>query len=297
MTLTQLRAFLVITAAGSFSAAAAQLGMAQPSVSELVKRLEETYGVRLFTRGSRRLVLTAAGEALLPFAQQAVDAADGADRTLRDVTSLQGGVATFGLLRNANYYFLSRLLERFHSRYPDVRLRVIGLNSVEVAEAVAAGELEAGLVVLPIDAEGLEVTPLRRDDVLYASADPGHTVRPVTIEDLAAADLILYDAHYGWRDPTRRQLMERAQFAGVSLHAGIEVEHIDSALDLVARGAGDTIVSGAVAAAPTFPVGVHTVRFAEPLYDTIALVRRQGVPLSPATRELARLARRMLLEP
>ena len=297
MTLTQLRVFLVITAAGSFSAAAAQLGMAQPSVSELVKRLEETYGVRLFTRGSRRLVLTAAGEALLPFAQQAVDAADGADRTLRDVTSLQGGVATFGLLRNANYYFLSRLLERFHSRYPDVRLRVIGLNSVEVAEAVAAGELEAGLVVLPIDADGLEVTPLRRDDVLYASADPAHTERPVAIEDLAAADLILYDAHYGWRDPTRRQLMERAQFAGVSLHARIEVEHIDSALDLVARGAGDTIVSGAVAAAPTFPAGVHTVRFAEPLHDTIALVRRQGVPLSPATRELARLARRMLLEP
>jgi hypothetical protein len=52
-----------------------------------------------------------------------------------------------------------------------------------------------------------------------------------------------------------------------------------------------------VSAAPTFPAGVHTVRFAEPLYDTIALVRRQGVPLSPATRELARLARRMLLEP
>ena len=173
---------------------------------------------------------------------------------------------------------------------------MIGLNSVEVAEAVAAGELEAGLVVLPIDAEGLEVTPLRRDDVLFASADPERTARPVTIEDLAATDLVLYDAHYGWRDPTRRQLAERAQFAGVSLVPRIEVEHIDSALDLVARGAGDTIVSGAVVAGRNFPAGLHTVPFAEPLHDVIALVQRSGVALSPATRELARLARRMLLE-
>ncbi|WP_420370394.1 LysR family transcriptional regulator [Curtobacterium sp. L1-20] len=296
MTLTQLRTLLVIATAGSFSAAAVQLGMAQPSVSELVKRMEETYGVRLFHRSSRGLVLTPAGEALMPHAQRAVEAADAADRALRDLTSLQGGVATFGLLRNANYYFLSRLLDRFHAQYPEVRLRVIGLNSVEVAEAVAAGELEAGLVVLPIDAESLEVTPLRRDDVLFASADPAKTARPVTIEDLAATDLVLYDAHYGWRDPTRRQLAERAQLAGVSLLPRIEVEHIDSALDLVARGAGDTIVSGAVAAGRTFPAGVHTVPFADPLYDTIALVQRAGVPLSPATRELAQLARTMLLE-
>lgn len=296
MSLTQLRAFLVITALGSFSAAAVELGMAQPSVSELIKRMEKAYGVLLFHRTSRGLRLTAAGEALLPHARQAVESADAADHALRDVTSLRGGVATFGLLRNANYYYLSRLLERFHTQYPEVRLRVIGLNSVEVAEAVAAGDLEAGLVVLPIDGEGLNVTPLRRDEVLYASADPQRTARPVTIDDLAAADLILYDAHYGWRDPTRRQLAERAQLAGVTLDARIEVEHVDSALDLVARGAGDTIVSTAVATGPSFPAGLHTVAFADPLYDTIAFVQRSGAPLSPATRELARLARRMLLE-
>jgi DNA-binding transcriptional LysR family regulator len=271
--------------------------MSQPSVSELVKRMEQSYGVALFVRGGRRLVLTSAGQELLPHARRAVEAADGADEALRSLTSLSGGVATFGLLRNANYYLLSRLLARFHSRYPDVRLRVIGLNSVEVAEAVAAGDLEAGLVVLPVDTEGLEVTPLRRDEVVYVSADAAHTARPVTIEDLAAADLILYDAHYGWRDPTRRQLAERAQLQGRELSARIEVEHVESALDLVSRGAGDTIVSRAVAAAKSFPENLHIVSFADPLYDTIALVQRRDTVLSPATREIARLARRMLLTP
>ncbi|MDR6972786.1 LysR family transcriptional regulator [Leifsonia shinshuensis] len=296
MTLNQLRAFLRVAALGTFSAAAAELQMTQPSISELIKRMEEAYGVRLFTRGARRLVLTAAGEQLIPFAQQAVDGADGADRALRSLTSLSGGVATFGLLRNANYYFLSELLETFHSRYPGVQLRIIGLNSVEVAEAVSAGELEAGLVVLPIDAEGLSVTPLMKDEVLFASADPAKTAHPVTIADLAATELVLYDAHYGWKDPTRRQLAERAQLEGITLTPRIEIEHVESALGIVALGGGDTIVSRAVAESKAFPENVRTVSFAEPLYDTIAIIQRQGNVLSPATREIARLAQRMLLQ-
>jgi DNA-binding transcriptional LysR family regulator len=296
MTLNQLRAFLMVAAVGTFSAAAAELQMTQPSISELVKRMEEHYGVKLFVRGTRSLVLTPAGTELLPYARQAVDAASGADRALRSLTSLAGGVATFGLLRNANYYFLSELLERFHERYPQVRLRIIGLNSVEVAEAVAAGDLEAGLVVLPIDSEGLTVTPLMRDEVLFASASAERAARPVTMSDLAASKLILYDAHYGWRDPTRRQIAERAHLEGITLSAQIEVEHVETALSIVAGGSGDTIVSTAVTKSRGFPDGLHTVGFADPMYDTIAMVQRDGSVLSPATREIARLARRMLLE-
>ncbi|WP_218220669.1 LysR family transcriptional regulator [Nesterenkonia sp. Act20] len=297
MSLNQMRAFLMVVSMGSFSGAATEMQMAQPSVSGMIKRIEQAYGVRLFTRGPRRLVLTNAGQELLPYAKAAVEAADNADVALRSLTSLAGGVATFGLLRNANYYFLSRLLETFTTRFPDVRLRVFGLNSAEVAEAVAAGDLEAGLVVLPIDSEGLQVTPLMRDEVFYASADPSRTASPVTIRDLSQADLILYDAHYGWRDPTRRQLAERANLEGVTLTARIEVEHVESALDMVQHGHGDTIISGAVRAGKAFPPSIHTAPFAEPMYDTIALVQRPGAVLSPATRELTRLAQRMLLQP
>lgn len=296
MTLNQLRAFLAVADLGTFTAAASRLDMSQPSVSELVKRIEQVYGVQLFTRGPRKLTVTSAGAELLPFAREAVAAAEGADAALRSSTSLLGGVATFGLLRNANFYFLSQLLETFHERYPRVRLRIIGQNSVEVADAVASGDLEAGLVVLPIENEGLTVTPLMRDEVVFASADPEKTARPVTIADLGASDLVLYDAHYGWRDPTRRQLATRAHLEGVDLTPMLEVEHVESALSIVARGGGDTIVSRAVAASRVFPENIHTVGFADPLWDVIAMVQRRDTVLSPATREIARLARRMLLE-
>jgi len=293
--LAQLRAFLTASRTGSFTAAAAELGVAQASVSELIRRIEVDFRVTLFRRG-RRLALTAAGAELLPFAEQAVAAADNGGQALRALGSLGGGVATFGLLRNADHYLMSELIQVFHERYPNVRVRLVGLNSVEVALAVAAGELEAGLVVLPIDDDGFNVTPLLRDEVLYASVVPDRLVAPMTITRLAEAPLILYDAHYGWTDPTRRQLAERAQLAGVKLEAIIEVEHVELALDLVARGIGDTIVARAVAESRLCPADVRTVPFQEPLWDTVALIQRESAVLSPATREIARLAQDMLLD-
>lgn len=293
MTLVQLRVFLAAARLGSFTAAAAAMHMAQPSVSEFIRRLEGLYGTALFTRGGRRLVLTAAGETLLPIAEEVIRSADEADRALRAVTSLSGGIAAFGLLRNSKYYDVEDLLARFHREHPDVRLRVVGLNSVEVASAVASGELEAGLVVLPIDEAGLRVTPLRRDEVLYVSSDPERLAAAPTVTDLSTRPLVLYDAHYGWRDPTRRQLEDRARLAAVRLEPIIEVEQVESALALVAAGVGDSFVSRAVATS-ALPAGVGSVSFAEPFYDTIALVRREGTPISPATAELMRLAREMI---
>jgi DNA-binding transcriptional LysR family regulator len=288
MTLNQLRAFVEAERLGSFTAAADAMQVAQASVSELVRRLEDELGAQLFVRSGRTLTLTAAGQELLPYARQSVHAADGGAQAVRAVGSLGGGTATFGVPRNADYYLLSHLVQTFHMRYPAVRVRLVGQNSAETAAAIAAGEIEAGMLILPIDDADLTVRPLLRDEVFYASASP--IEKPVTIQQFARARLVLYDAHYGWKDPTRRQLAERAQLAGLRLEPVIEIEHVESALKLVASGVGDTIVSGAVIASAAFPEGLHTVPFAEPLYDTIALAQHRGRPLSRATREFARLA-------
>ncbi|MFI6093402.1 LysR family transcriptional regulator [Streptomyces sp. NPDC051218] len=290
MTLNQLRAFVEAERLGSFTAAAQAMDIAQASASELVRRLETELEAELFLRGSRTLTLTSAGRELLPYAQEALAAADSGTRAVHSLGSLGGGTATFGVLRNADYYLLSNLVQMFHARYPAVRVRLVGQNSAETALAVAAGQIEAGLVILPIDDDGLAITPLMRDEVFYVSASAERTRDPVTIEAFAGAPLVLYDAHYGWADPTRRQLAERAQLAGARIDPLIELEHVEAALKLAAAGVGDTIASRAVIASPSFPAGLHTAPFAEPLYDTIALVRRRGHPLSRATRELARLA-------
>ena len=296
MTITQLRAFLLALELGSFTAAAVELDTTQASVSELVARLERELEVRLFTRGGRRLVPTEAALALREHAQSAVSAIDHGIEAVRAVQSLETGTCTFGVLRNAAYYNLSDLVERFHRLYPGVRVRLVGLNSALVADSIARDEIEAGLVVLPIDEAGLSIEPLFRDEVLYASATRDADAGPATIEEVAAATLVLYDAYAGWSDPTRRQLLDRARLRGLSIEPSMEVEHVETALSIVASGAANTIVSRTIAESESFPPGIHLAPFDEPFVDTIALVQRAGVALSPATQRFAVLAKDTLLD-
>jgi DNA-binding transcriptional LysR family regulator len=144
--------------------------------------------------------------------------------------------------------------------------------------------------VLPIDDRGLDIRPAIDDELLYLSADPQRVREPMTIERLAQAPLILYDARFGWNDPTRRQLAERAQRAGVTLEPQIEVEYVEAALDLAARGLGDTIGTRGVALGRGFARRLHSVAFEPPVLDTFAFITRRNAHLSPATRAFMALA-------
>jgi DNA-binding transcriptional LysR family regulator len=294
MTLQQLTYFLAAARHGSFSAAAAELHMAQPSLSEQVRRLEAELGVSLFARGGRGLELTEAGRLLRPQAERTLAAAQEAAESVQVVKELRGGTATFGTFGNAPYYLLADLVEDFRNRHPNVRVRLVGQNSSEVADAVREGRVEGGLIVLPIDDQGLDVRPAAHDELLYVSADPERVREPVSIERVAEAPLILYDARFGWTDPTRRQLLERAQRAGVTIEPEIEVEYMEAALDLASRGLGDTIATRNVAQQRRHARKLHSASFDPPLYDTFAFITRRDAHLSPATRAFMELADRRL---
>jgi DNA-binding transcriptional LysR family regulator len=295
MTLQQLQYFLAAIEHGTFSAAADALYMAQPSLSEQIRRLEGELGVALFVRAGRRLVLTEAGQALRPEAERTLAAADRAAASVAEIRELRGGTATFGTFGDAPSWLIGNVAAAFRRRHPNVRLRIVGLNSSEVADEVREGRIEAGLVILPVDDAGLDVEPVMEDEVLYVSADPARTARPVRIEQLAEVPLILYDAGWGAEDPTRRALLERAQRAGVRIEPAIDVEELRGALDLATRGLGDTIISEATSLRrSSFPTSLRTARFADPLRQTLAFIARRDAQLSPATRELMALAEQQL---
>jgi DNA-binding transcriptional LysR family regulator len=264
--------------------------MAQPSLSEQIRRLEAELGVALFARGARGLELTEAGRLFRPHAERTVAAAHEASESVREVRDLTGGTVTFGTFGSAHHYLLAGLLQDFRTQHPNVRVRAIGQNSSEVADAVRDGRLEAGLVALPIDDRGLDVRPAMREEVLYVSADPERLREPMTIDKLAAAPLILYDARWGADDPMRRQLRERAQAAGVKIEPQIEVEYVTAALELAARGLGDTVSSRQMIRSRGLGRKLAAVPFEPPLYERFAFITRRNAQLSPATREFMRLA-------
>jgi DNA-binding transcriptional LysR family regulator len=275
--LQQLACFCATAREGSFSAAARALRLSQPSVSDQVHRLEAELHTRLVISNGRGVTLTADGRAFRLHAERVLAGAEAAAASVGSGSGRATRTLSLGLTRNAPYYPFDELVERALEAQPDLRLRLPGQNSSVVAEAVRCGDLQAAVVILPVDPDGLSVQPLFRDEVLFVSADPGRLSRPVSVEDLTTAPLILYDTGAGFADPTRRQLATRAQETGVALVPRFDVEHPESALQLAARGLGDTIAARAITRNPGFPAGLGSAPFADPLYDSFALITRAGV--------------------
>jgi DNA-binding transcriptional LysR family regulator len=256
--------------------------LAQPSLSEQIRVLERGLSATLFHRVGRGVVPTEAARALETHAHQALDAVDQGSRAVASAGDAVTGTVRFGLFGAAHLYLASQLVADMHHRFPHARLALIGQNSMDVIDGVRRGRLEAALVALPIDDSTLHVRPVVRDEVVYVSADPACVTGPVTPADLAAATLVLSEATWGDDDYTRRRLRHLVQSVGGSLRAVIEVENVETALEVAALGIADAITARSILqrqegrlAAPLFSAPL------EPrLYDHFAIVHRPDTVLS-----------------
>jgi DNA-binding transcriptional LysR family regulator len=286
LSLQQIRCFCAAVEHGSFTAAAETLRVSQPAVAEQIRKLEHALGADLFVRAGRGVVPTEAGRAFAVHAARSLRAVEDAADSVGGLTALRRGTVALGVFGEPSAWRMDQLVATFMRRHPDVSVQLVGRNSSAVVERIRRGELEAGVVLLPIDADKVDVRPIMRDEVLYVSADPGRTRQPATIERLAATPLVFYDAESADNDPIRRQLAERAQALGFRLQPKVEVELKDMALRLVAAGIGDTYLPSAYTHQPYFPAGLTTAAFHPALYDTFAIITRPEAQLSAGVREL-----------
>ena len=286
LSLQQVRCFCAALELGSFTAAAESLRVTQPAVAEQIRKLEQLLDTDLFVRAGRGVLPTEAARVFAEHAIRSLRALEDAAGSVGELTSLITGTVSLGVFSGPLAWRLEELVASFLTDYPNLTVRLIGRNSSAIVERVRGGELEAGLVLLPIDDDKLDVRPIVRDEVLYVSADVARTRRPATIEQLASTPLIFYDAESADNDPIRRQVAERAQALGVRLRPHVEVELIDFALRLVADGLGDTYLPSAYTHAPYYPSGLTTAPFKPALYDTFAVITRSGARPSPGVRHL-----------
>lgn len=294
-TLRQLQYFMSAVQHRSFAAAAAAEHISQPSLSQQIATLEKALGVRLFIRTTRGLLLTDAGRLLIPQAETALQAIDDLTEKMRGERLLEEGTVSFGTFNSAHLYLLTDLIRDFHAQYPNVTIRVVGLNSAEVAELIRAGELEAGIVQLPVSAHGLKIgRSVFSDEVVFVSKDRQRAQQPVTIERLAAYPMILSESRWAMDDPLRLSLLERAQRAGVSLKPRVEVEFQTHALELTANGVGDTLVSYHVGRSIIEERGLYWAPLDPPVREHYAFVLRKNAPISPATAEFITMAHKIL---
>jgi DNA-binding transcriptional LysR family regulator len=286
--LHQLRCFAATYDTGSFTAAAAELKLAQPSVAEQVRLLEQGLATALFQRAGRTLVATEAARVLRPHAERSLAAVTDATRAVASVREVVTGTIRFGVFGTARIYLTTDLAATVLASHPDVRLEIVGLNSQQVISDVRRGRLEAALVALPIDDADIRVIPVMRDEVVYVSADPDRVRRAVTAAQLAEAPLVLSEVSWGNADSTRRQLARMVQSVGRTLAPRAEVEDIDTALELAARGLGDTVTGRGLLyrLGERVPPNLRWTSLRPRVYDEFAVIHRRGSDPSPAVRIL-----------
>ncbi len=292
LSLHQLRCFTVAYEHRSFTAAAAELGYAQPSLSEQIRLLERTVGAPLFTRAGRGVVPTEAGEALLPHAQRTLAAAAQASAAVASVATLETGTLRFGIFGTARLYMGAALIADVLERHPGLRVELIGQNSTEVLEELRRGRLEAAMISLPVADDSMTVRPVAREELVYVSRDPQRLQTPVTAKALSAATLVLPEATWRTQDASRVLLNRFAQEAGRSLQTRVECEDVETALELVQRGLADSVVQRAVLdeLGPRLAPDVGWVSLRPRLHDTIAVVHRKDAVLSTGARLVIDLA-------
>jgi len=244
MDLRHLRYFLAVAETRNFTQAAANCYVAQSALSQQIARLEKDVGAQLFSRTSRSVRLTAAGELLEPLARRILADVDNAQAALDALSGLRRGRLRLGLIQaRASSVDLVEVLADYHARYPGIDFHVTNATSSEMAAAVLAGELDIAVIGLsPRQVpEGLDHRVLDSDPLVLI-VPAGHALADRDVADLAdlpeSHRLIQFTKGTG----LRRQVEAAFARAGVEPGQHFEVGQIYDMIRLAARDIGVTVV-------------------------------------------------------
>ncbi len=246
MEIRHLRYFVAVAEELHFGRAAQRLGMAQPPLSQQIRRLEQELGVQLLQRSKRRVQLTEPGRAFLDEARKVIAQVGIAVAVAQRASRGEVGRLAIGFLGAATFSLLPAILKVFRQRYPGVEIELHELKSSELIQSLHQGRIHVGLVRMPVNDELLSVEPILQEKLVVAL--PEHHLlaeKPrVDFRDLAGEAFLL---------PPRQlapgfyeQLAELSQRAGFSLRIGAEASQLQTILNLVAAGMGITVVPESV---------------------------------------------------
>jgi DNA-binding transcriptional LysR family regulator len=283
MDLAALTIFRAVVRENGVTRAAAKLNRVQSNVTTRIKQLEEQLGTDLFIRDGRRLVLTPAGETLLPYAERLLALADEARHAVRE--DRPSGRLRLGTMESVAATRLPGLLARYHQQWPAVALELETGTTGKLIERVREFEVDAALVATPLDLASLgdlfETVPVFTEELVMLTPR-GH--RPIhEVRDVALSTLIAFERGCAYRTYIEKWYMEH----GVRPARVLELGSYHAIVACVAAGAGVAVAPRSVLdlQADSSNIAVHEL----PDIGTIEtlLVWRRG-HFSPALNALRR---------
>src|SRR3954451_17045266 len=252
MELRHLRYFVAAVREGSVTRAAKKLNMAQPPLSRKIHQLEEELGVLLLERGSRPLRPTEAGRF---FYEHALSVLDRTEAMLmeamlmmtRRLGQIERGRFGTGFVGSILYGPLPNMVHRFHATFPDLKVEMLELSSVQQVSALKEGQIDVGFGRLHVEDSAVQREVLL-EEPLVAALPIGHSLLdhagPLRLEDLVSHPLIVYPSkpRPSYADQVLSILHER----GLRPSLFREVRELQTALGLVAAAIGVSLVPAAV---------------------------------------------------
>ena len=250
----RLKVFRAVAEHLSFRKAGEALYLTQPAVTLQIKTLEEELGAQLFERSASGVRLTAAGKLLLPYAQQLHQIAEEAHNEL---AGLKGGVVgdlVLGASTTIAQYVLPPLVSDFVRTFPDVRLHVLSQNTEQIAEGVAGGRFQLGLIEGPAQRQHLKIERWLDDEMLLvvAKSHEWANLGSVTPAQLQNMPLVMREHGSGSRHVVE-QALHKAGLALNSLHIAMELDSTEAILSCVEEGLGVGFVSEWQSSAEIWP--------------------------------------------
>lgn len=187
--------FIAVAEELHFGRAAARVHMAQSPLSQAIRKLEESLGARLFIRTKRSVTLTEAGKVFLRQALSMLRAQDAAVAMVRHAQNFGSGGLAIGFVGNVAYQIVPQLLRKFRRMHPTVHLDIVEMLTRDQVRNLAAGQLDAGIVRLPIqDTVGLNIRVIETDRFIVAlPADHGMAGRSsIVLSDLRNECFVAY---------------------------------------------------------------------------------------------------------
>lgn len=277
LNLEHLKTYELVVQTGSFSAAAARLGLSQPAVSLQMKQLEAAVKARLLERVGRQAKPTAAGLELLGHSQRVRGAVDGLLTAMATHSAEVKGRVSLGSGATACLYFLPSALHSLRRRFPNVHVLVRTGNTVDFVQAVEDNALDMALVTLPVRSRSLTTVELMDDEFVAVAPARGPALPArVTPATLAQRDLLLFEP----ASNTRLLIEDWFRAGGVRPAPIMELGSVEAIKGMVAAGLGCSIVPKM--ALPSNVAGLRVARLAPRLARRLALILRKDKPVNRA---------------
>lgn len=232
----------------SFTRAAHQLRIAQPSLSQQIAKLENELGVRLFLRGRGKVIPTSEGLHFLRKAEKILQMHEDLKREMLEQRESMSRELTIGTTVITGGHVLPPLLQSFRHRYPQVQIRLVEESTAQIIKLTTKGQVDLSILALPVENTQLTIKKMLTEEIFLALPRvpqpwlpldlPFSTTRPVSLKLLAHAPFILLKKGYGFRQTT----LELCAESGFQPRIAFETSSIHTALALTKHGLGVTLV-------------------------------------------------------